>query len=61
MGVWMRKGGRGDFSPSPLPPIKKFRSGIGTGVFFEEGKVKRWERIFGIQVPLTYRRGGGGV
>lgn len=60
MGVWMRKGGRGDFSPS-LPPIKKFRSGIGTGVFFEEGKVKRWERIFGIQVPLSISEGGGGL
>lgn len=57
MGVRMREGGRSDISPSPL--IKKFRSGIGTGVFFEEGKVKRWERIFGIQVPLSISEGGG--
>lgn len=55
----MREGGRSDFSPSP--PIKKFRSGIGTGVFFEEGKVKRRERIFGIQVPLSISEGGGGA
>lgn len=53
MGVRMREGGRSDISPSPL--IKKFRSGIGTGVFFEEGKVKRWERVFGIQVPLSMK------
>lgn len=47
--------------PPPQPPIKKFRSGIGTGVFFEEGKVKRWERIFGMYsgTPLYKSEGGG--
>lgn len=58
MGVWMREGEGGVTFPPPQPPIKKFRSGIGTGVFFEEGKVKRWERIFGIQVPLSISEGG---
>lgn len=44
------EGGRegGVTFPPPQPPIKKFRSGIGTGVFFEQGKVKRWERILGM-------------
>lgn len=57
------EGGRegGVTFPPPQPPIKKFRSGIGTGVFFEEGKVKRWERIFGIQVPLSIKVRGGGA
>lgn len=47
--------------PPPQPPIKKFRSGIGTGVFFEEGKVKRWERIFGMDLgtPLYKSEWGG--
>lgn len=60
MGVMMREGGRSDISP--FSQLKKFRSGIGTGVFFEEGKVKRRERIFPgwySGTPLYKSEGGG--